>query len=162
MQVNFKQNVIPQSVSASVAPAVDLTAPPSVSAALPTESDSDKFQASSKDEGKKGPVQVVKDFVRAVKKFNITLSEYAKGTLKGIGQAALAGSAVFTVGSAINFAKKGKIAAKTAKRFHSGALAIATAVVTMGANYWKTSLEANNKKADVDHKYTPTKIFDHK
>ncbi len=46
------------------------------------------------------------------------------------------------------------------KLFPAKALAIVGAIGTLLVTYWKTSLNANQKKADVDHRYTPTPVLD--
>ncbi len=118
----------------------------------------DKFDpiaaAETKSE-KKGPIKSIKDFVRATKKLGITIGEYAKGTFKGVFQGAIVGSVIYASGSAYkHFKKAAKLPVKS--------LAMVGAVGTLLANYWKTSLTANEKKADVDHRWTTTKIVDKK
>ena len=138
----------------------DPTKPAEISAnsVLANPTKSDKFApiaASETKSEKKGPIKSIKDFVRAVKKFGITVSEYTKGTFKGVFQGAIVGSVIYASGSAYKHFKK-------ASKLPVKALSVVGAVGTLFANYWKTSLNANEKKADIDHRWTTTKIVDKK
>lgn len=153
----------------------DLSKPPTIPVAAAQVSQAeqapqaDKVEISAKEKApKKGIVQKAKDFVRTAKKLGITISEYTKGTFVGVGQGFLVGSGVFTVGSIINGVKKLKInkavkngvedAAKNIKMFPAKSLGVIGAALMLGISYWKTSLNANERKANVDHRYTPTPI----
>ena len=110
-------------------------------------------------EAGKGPIRAIKDFVRAAKKLGITLSEYTKGTFKGVIEGAVVGASVYTAGSLYKGIKN---LAKKPSKMPVKALAIASGIATLAANYWKTSLNTNEKKADVDHRWTTTKVIDKK
>ena len=148
----------------------DPSQPPTISAAsvasaTPT-STPDKADLSTTKEEKpkrRGPIKVIKDFIRSIKKFNVSFAEYTKATFKGIGEGVIAGCAVYGGSKLFNVIKKGlaKDAEKVMK-LPAKPLAIVAGVGVLLANFWKASLDANQKKADVDHRWTTTPIVDNK
>ncbi len=96
---------------------------------------------------KKSPVSKVSSFIGNIKKTFASLGEYTKGFFKGIGGGALAGSIVYTVTSAMKAIKK--------KPSNKGGvvLAMTTAVGTFAYNMYKAYLNANEAKANIDHRY---------
>lgn len=132
---------------------------------------------------KKGFVQSLKDFVRAVRKFFINVSEYGKGTAKGVFSGGIVGALVFGATHAVLSIKKfvknrsgniakgieegietaGKKAPKALKKTKLPlVLGIISGAFVLVKNLWDASLIANEKKADVDHRYTTTPVIDHK
>lgn len=258
MTSNFPTNIVTPSVKPfesfafdSAKPAtVPTVTPVAIPAASGVEGDkveTDKVEIKNKPEEnleapekapKKGVIQGAKDVVRTVRKFGVTVSEYTKGTFKGIFDGALVGGGIFAIGKFANFTKKhAKDIVKNEKKYYKlnveellktlntpeaqaddelktvynlvnkispkknaeglielsekavkklfkelkevklpeklyknagmlkkvrlvpvKTLAVIGSVVTLAATYWNTSLKANKKKADVDHKYTTTPI----
>ena len=118
---------------------------------------SDTVELSTKEEkAKQGPVKTVKNGIANIKKFFATTNEYAKGTLKGIKNGAIAGSLIYTGGEIINFAKsKGAAkAGETAKKLPNKALAVAAGVIAVAGSLWNASLNATEKNSGIDHRWT--------
>lgn len=116
---------------------------------------------------KKGPIKTLKEFISNVKKFFATSGEYAKGTVKGLSSGAVAGSLVFTGGSIYNAVKQklsttvlenGDKVVKEFKKFPNKVLGIGVAVIALGYNIWKASLNASQKNAEIEHRYTGHEI----
>ncbi|MBE7705178.1 MAG: hypothetical protein E7Z90_05120 [Cyanobacteria bacterium SIG29] len=116
----------------------------------------DTFENTTTKKVKKGPIKTVKGFIANVKKFFTTTGTYIGGTAKGIGQGAVAGSLVYTVGSIINHVR-GKAALKAGKEIKNipnKFLAVAVAGLTIASNIWNASLDATQKQSEIDHRWT--------
>ena len=122
----------------------------------------DTVEISTKD-GKKGPIKGLKGFIANIKKFFATTSAYTKGVFKGLATGAVAGSIVYTAGSAINFFKThaAQAAAKKAgeeltkvKKLPNKVLAFAVAGIALVANIWNASLNATEANSQIDHRWT--------
>ena len=152
---NLGIDITPPSIPVE-APSIEPVKPDSFNAAAVTKNDS--AEPEIKEKGK-GPIRALKDFVRAAKKLGINISEYTKGTLSGAVQGFAVGAGVFTIGSVYKGIKN---AIKKPSKMPVKFLAVASGLATVAYNYWKTSLTANEKKADVDHRYTTTPVLDKK
>ena len=123
----------------------------------------DTVEISNKKE-KKGLIKSVKGFIANVKKFFATAGEYTKGTFKGIATGAVAGSVVYTGGTAFNAIrqglanrsaqKTGEEVAKVVKKFPSKVAAGIIAVCALAANLWTASLNATEKQSEIDMRWT--------
>ncbi len=86
----------------------DPSQPPTISAGsidpIASASQRDEYSIKKTDEKpeKRGPIRLIKDFVRTAKKFGNSLFGYAKATFVGIGAGILAGVATFAGSSGIN------------------------------------------------------------
>lgn len=134
-----------------------------------TEAEIDKAKKLQKTTKKanQGPIRSTKDFIRAVKKIGIDVQEYSKGALGGLAYGSLGGLAVFSatkIGKGISQYIKEKDFDKALKSGNKLAITLGaiTGVVILFANMWEASLNADEKKADVDHRYTPTPAVDNK
>lgn len=96
---------------------------------------------------KKSPVSKVSSFIGNIKKAFASLGEYTKGFFKGAAGGAIAGSVVYTASSIMKAIKK-KPANKGGK-----ALAIVVGAGTFVYNMYKAYLNANEAKANIDHRY---------
>ena len=124
---------------------------------------SDTVELSNKKE-KKGVIKSVKGFIAGIKKFFAAVGEYTKGTVKGIATGAVAGSIVYTGGTAFNAIrqgladraanKAGEQAAKIVKKFPSKVAAGVVAVGALAANLWTASLNATQKQSEIDMRWT--------
>ena len=125
--------------------------------------------SSNNKETKKGPIKAVKGFIANVKKFFATAGEYTKGLFKGITSGFVAGSVVFTGGSAINGIrqfladKAGRKVAqeageefvqKAVKKFPSKVAAGIVAAGALAASIWNASLNATQKQSEIDMRWT--------
>ena len=140
--------------TAPVKPAVAQT---SVQEAIPASTvekkDSVEISSSKKaaKKEKKGLIAGTKEFIANVKKFFTTAGIYIKGTAKGIGIGAIAGSAVYGATEIFNLiAKKGDHGKKNVLGIALGA---ATALATLAGNLWTASLDATEKKSEIEHRY---------
>ena len=112
-------------------------------------------------EKKKSFVRKFKDGVAAVKKFFIGVGEYTKGTVKGLFFGGIAAGGVIGVDAIrgaskiIKDAKAGDIAGKAVKVLSTKGKVIAGAVglAVLGYNLFKASLNASEKRANVDHRW---------
>lgn len=112
----------------------------------------DTVELSESPKKKKGIVKTVKSVIANIKKFFSSVGEYGKGTLKGIRDAAITGSVIYTAGSIFNHFKAKS--AEGAKLIHNKPLAIGVAVLAFAANIWNASLNATEKQSDIDHRWT--------
>ncbi len=96
---------------------------------------------------KKSIVSKVSTFVGNIKKGFASFGEYTKGFFKGVGGGALAGSIVYTASSIMKTLKK--------KQSNKGGVVLAavTAAGTFAYNMYKAYLNANEAKANIDHRY---------
>lgn len=138
------------------APVKPTVAQASVKEALPATNveTKDSVELSTKNtekKEKKGIIAGTKEFVANVKKFFVTTGIYIKGTAKGIGVGAVAGSAVFGATQLINTLMKKGIPAK--KNVLGIVLGAATAVGALASNLWTASLDATEKQSEIDHRY---------
>lgn len=138
---------------------------------------SDTVQIQSRSEGKKGPVKKLKGFIAGIKKSFATAGTYAAGTVKGLGRAAVGASVVYTGGQVVNTIRAGKAAkvatqamkntatkeeikkagaaaAAAVKKVPNKALAIATGILALGATLWTASLDATEKRSEIEHRWT--------
>lgn len=140
---------------------------------------SDTVEISAKKQ-KKGPIKSLKGFISNVKKFFATAGEYIKGGAKGIATGAVSGAIIYSGGevtnkllalkagiNAKNIAKQAdksipkaelKSIAANAKeackkiKFHKP-IAIAAAGVAIVAGLWNASLNASEKRSNIEHRY---------
>lgn len=147
----------------------------------------DRIEFSKKEEEtkKKGFLEKTANFVGSVKKAFVTVAEYAKGTIKGIGSFATAGTAtVGTIYGTHKLVQGAKIAKEAGKnklttgvanlfkgisknlnpetlkktlKTPKGIGTVLAGVVIGGLTFtyqiYKAKLAANEKRADLDHKY---------
>ena len=110
---------------------------------------------------KKSIVRKFKDGVSSVKKFFIDVGEYTKGTVKGLffgGIAAggvIGADAIRGASKIIKDAKAGEIADKAVKVLSTKGKVAAGAVglAVLGYNLFKASLNASERKANIDHRW---------
>lgn len=112
----------------------------------------DTYESSAVKTANKGGI---KGFIARVKSGFATLGEYTKGFIRGITSGVVAGSVVYTAGSIINSikTKAAEKAGTTAKRLPNKALAVAIGVASLAINLWKSSLNANEKRSDIYHRW---------
>ena len=106
---------------------------------------------------KKGPIKKLKSFIAEVKKFFASLSEYFKGTVRGVGIGAALGSVVYTAGSIVNYFKSKaavKAGSELTKKVPNKVLACIVAVIALASSLWKASLDASDRRSDIDHRWT--------
>lgn len=149
-----------------------ITAPPTVAApaasepiavkdALPASNvqaaqPADSVELSSKPK-KQGPIKTIKNGIANIKKTFATAGEYVKGTFKGIKNGAIAGSIIYTGGSILNHVKAknaAKAGVESFKKMPNKALAIIAAGIALAGSLWNASLNATEKKSDIDHRWT--------
>ncbi len=121
----------------------------------------DTVELSSKEpKEKKGLFASFKSGIASIKKAFASIGAYASGTVKGIKNALVGGSIIYTGGTIINavrtkkVAKLGEEAAKKVKTLPAKALAIATAAIAFGASLFNAHLNANEAGANIDHRWT--------
>lgn len=114
----------------------------------------DKVEISNKKPEKKGLIKTVKGGIANIKKFFASTGAYIQGTVKGIGQGAVAGSLVFTGGSIVNAIKAKKAGAEAFKKIPNKALAVVVGGVALAANIWTASLNATEKNSQIEHRWT--------
>lgn len=110
---------------------------------------------------KKGFIRKFKDGVSSIKKFFVGVGEYAKGTVKGLFFGGIAAGSVIGVDAIrgaskiIKGAKAGELADKAVKVLSTKGKVAAGAVglAVLGYNLFKASLNASEKKANVDHRW---------
>lgn len=154
MTVNFNTPAVGTTTSAFQNIGMDLSKPPTISAAKAVEPDTVDIKKPEEKKEKKGPIRAIKDFIGSMKKFGNTISGYTKGTIKGAFQGFLVGSGIYTVSKIVSSfnLKAGK------KALPAKALGIISAGLTLIATYWNTSLNVNQQNADVDHRWQRTPI----
>lgn len=116
---------------------------------------------SDKPKEKKSFIRGFKDCVASIKKFFVGVGEYTKGTVKGIvyggiGAAAVLGAdAIMGASKIIKTAKAGETLNKAAKvlSLKGKVAAGAVGLAVLGYQLFKASLNATEKKADVDHRW---------
>lgn len=109
---------------------------------------SEEAQTAEQPKKKRSFFQKARDLYAGMKKMFIAQWEYTKGIAKGAVAGAIGAVAVLgvdairnTIKKAPTFSTKGKVAAG------------AVATVAMGVNIFKAYLNANQKKAEVDHRW---------
>lgn len=100
---------------------------------------------------KKGLIAGTKSFIASVKKFFASVGIYAKGTAKGIGTGAVVGSAIFGATEILNFVTKK--AAHGKQNVLGIALGSLAAIGALASNLWTASLDATEKKSEIEHRY---------
>ena len=93
--------------------------------------------------------QRMRDLYASFKKGVINATEYSKGTCKGIVSGAIGVTAVLGVDSMINLIKKAPNHLSTKGKVIAGVVG----AVCMGVNLFKAYLNANEKKAQIDHRW---------
>jgi len=93
--------------------------------------------------------QKIRDFYASIKKGVINTTEYGKGTFKGLVSGAVGVMAVLGVDSMINLVKKAPNHISTKGKIIAGVVG----AVCMGVNLFKAYLNANEKKAQIDHRW---------
>lgn len=119
-----------------------------------TVSQEDKVEISTQKPEKKGLIKRVKGTIAGIKKFFATTGAYVKGTAKGIGQGAVAGSLLYTGGSIINAVKAKRANGEAYKKLPNKTLAVIAAGLSIAANLWTASLNATEKSSQIDHRWT--------
>ena len=153
---NVFDNMPPVSIptrSVIAEPKVSTTIKDAIPAAKTTESASDSVEITQQTETtqKKGPIKSVKNFIANIKKTFTSASEYVKGTAKGIGSGAVAASLIYTGGQVIKrFAKPESKLSK----IHNKPLAIIAGIGILAANLWTASLNASEKRSQIEHRWT--------
>ena len=112
----------------------------------------DTFESTAVAEPKK---RGIRGFIANFKSFFASLGEYTKGIVRGITSGVVAGSLVYTAGSIINSikTKAAEKAGTTAKRLPNKALAVVVGATALAVNLWKSSLNANEKRSDIYHRW---------
>ncbi len=123
---------------------------PAVKVDAQTNSDTVEI-TSNKGEKKKrrGPIKTLKSAIANVKKFFASVGTYTKGVLKGIKNGIISGSVVYTGVTIYNKIKKKPANSKLG--FILGGVTIAGSLI---ASIWNASLDLNEKKSDIDHRWT--------
>ena len=105
----------------------------------------DTYESSGKPAKGKG----INGVIANIKSFFAAFGEYTKGTIGGIIKGVAAGSLLYTAGNIINHfrEKAGK------KLLHNKPLAILVGACTLGINLWKASLNVNEKRSDIHHRW---------
>lgn len=116
-------------------------------AATSVDTGKDTVELTSKKE-KKGPVKTVNNAIAGIKKFFASAKTYCGGTIKGLAKGAAVGSVIYTAASAINHFR-----ANAEKKIPGKVLGIGAAVVTLGSTLWKSSLNLNEQKSGIEHRY---------
>ncbi len=155
-QIGFKPGV---QVTPQVAPQAE--AKTEQVAASTTVEKQDSVELSNKQpKEKKGLFGSIKSGIASIKKTFATIGAYTSGTIKGLKNAAIGGSLVFTGGTVFNainqkkVARLGEEAAKKAKSIPTKALAIATGALAFGASLFTAHLNANEASSNIDHRWT--------
>ncbi len=110
---------------------------------------------------KKGFIRKFKDGMSSFKKSCVVADEYAKGTFKGLffggiaAGAVLGADAIKGASKIIKDTKAGEIAEKAVKVLSTKGKVVAGALglAVLGYNLFKASLNASEKKANVDHRW---------
>lgn len=119
--------------------------------AAPATPGTDTVEISKEKPKKQGPIKKLKNFIANIKKTCATAGEYVKGGTKGITSGVVAGSVIYTAGQiAKKFAKEGSKLAKVPNK----AFAIVAGVGLFAANIWTASLNATEKRSDIEHRWT--------
>ncbi len=108
----------------------------------------DTFEPSRQQEHKekKGPIKTIKTFIANVQKCAVSTTEYAKGLSKGVFTGGIAASLIYTGGQVVkHFKPNSKIPSKP--------LAIVAAAGAVLVNLWTASLNATQRRSDVDHRW---------
>lgn len=124
-------------------------------------------EQASKKKNKLSFFEKCKRFVGSMKKAGVTIVDYTKGTILGAVKGAAVGGIGFGACKIVSkvlenkeFATKGKnFLAKIGKSPRTAKVVGAgMAIIGLGTQLWKTSLEVNEKKALIDHKYETTHV----
>ena len=126
-------------------------------------SEPDKIEISAKDSQSKEHKKVslfqrFKNFCAGFKKFFINVGEYAKGTVKGLFNGAVAAAGVIGVDAIVNTVKKVKAKDAATKAISTistkGKIFAGVAgAIVLGCNIFKAHLNATEKNAAVDHRW---------
>ena len=125
---------------------------PSIPAASTMDTDKVDLTSAQKPKEKRGPIKAIKGFIANVKKSVATFNEYTKGVFKGLKNGAILGSLIYTAGAIINHFRTKAI--EGAKKLPNRALAVVGAIAAVAANIWIASLNASDKRSDIDHRWT--------
>ena len=156
MSTEIFKNMPPAYTQTPQAPIATQAAKPNneitVKEAMAAKNVGDTYESSAVKTANKGGI---KGFIARVKSGFATLGEYTKGFIRGITSGVVAGSVVYTAGSIINSikTKTAEKAGTTAKRLPNKALAVAIGVASLAINLWKSSLNANEKRSDIYHRW---------
>ena len=121
--------------------------------------------STTQNQKKPGPIKRLKGFIANVKKFFATAGEYTKGFFKGIIQGATTGALIYTIGDIANgliTKKASKVTAeagaeaakKVVKKVPNKALAAIAVVGAIAINLWNSSLNATEKRSEIEHRWT--------
>ncbi len=156
--------------------------PVQIPAAAPQAPAVDTAQFTTQPKKKRGFFGSINNFISNCKKLGAGIAEFAKGTAKGIAGGAVVGGSVLGIGKIADMAKKhglknaaiaeatknlpeGQILTKEARnaikeRFKGQkmsklypALAILAGLATLGINIWKSKLNYNERRSDLEHRY---------
>lgn len=162
MSVNFNsQNTVFSNMRHSgVASRPSFTANPEPTEEKPVQQAQDEV-VTQEPKKKKSFIRKFKDGFASVKKFFIGVGEYAKGTVKGLFYGGIAAGGVVGVDAImgatkiIKSAKAGEVVNKAAKVLSTKGKVAAGAIglAVLGYQLFKASLNATEKKADVDHRW---------
>ena len=125
-------------------------------AASKVKNEPDTFETRKTDnKKKKGPIKTLKGIISSYKKWFATAGSYISGTFKGLKDGVIGGSIIYTAGSAINFIRQysAQKAGKEIKNIPNKFIAIAVGVAALAVNLWNASLEASDKRSEIEHMY---------
>lgn len=123
---------------------------------LPVTAEKDKVQLSAEyqKKAKFEPVQKLKNIIASVKKTYVSFTGYTKALTGGIVKGGIIGSVVFGVLKAIDFARShGKENVKKLPNALIISAAVVAGLVKIGTTLFKSSLNINEIKANIDHRY---------
>lgn len=149
--------VAPARTVVASAPVASTTVQSAIPAAATNAPATDTVEIQKTETKKQGPIKKLKTFIANIKKAFASAGEYIKGGAKGIASGAVAGSLVYTGGAIINGLKDKaalKAGQEAGKKIPNKFLAGAVALVALGVNIWNASLNATEKRSQIDHRWT--------
>ena len=121
----------------------------------------DSVELSSKEpKQRKGLFGSIKSGIASIKKAFASIGAYTKGIFKGIGNAAIGGSIVYTGSKIVNtanarkLAKAGGDAVGKAKNLPAAILGAGAAALAFGISLFNAHLDATEASSNIDHRWT--------
>ena len=132
----------------------EVAAPAAAVASAPQQ---DTVQLSQVKPKRRGPIKTVKEAIANFKKFFATAGEYIKGGFRGLVVGGSLGAITYSIGDLIN-KHRAKVAEKAGaegfKKVPNKALAAVLLVGSLAVNLWNSSLNASEKRSDIEHRWT--------